>query len=60
MAVRNEHPNVVGDMCTGRGLTGIAALKNGSTFVGTELNKRKLAVFIQRAKRMGYEFKKEL
>jgi len=60
LAVKNESPRVVGDLCTGRGLTGIAALTNNCSFVGTELNKRKLAVFIERAKRKGYEFAKEI
>ena len=60
LAVKNEKPQVVGDLCTGRGLTGIAALTNGCCFVGTELNKRKLAVFIERAKRKGYGFSKKI
>lgn len=58
MAIKNEQPQIVADLCTGRGLTGIAALTNGCMFVGTEMNKRKLAVFIERTKRNGYEFKK--
>ena len=60
LAVKNENPKIVADLCTGRGLTGIAALTNGCSFVGTELNKRKLAVFIERAKRKGYEFSKKI
>ena len=57
-AIRQERPFNVADFCTGRGLTGIAALKEGCNFFGTEMNKEKLAVFIHRAKRLGYVFSK--
>ena len=57
IAIMNERPYVVGDLCAGRGLTGIAALEHGFRFVGTELIKRKLAVFIERADKKGYSFR---
>ncbi len=59
-AIELEKPACVADMCMGRGITALAALDNGCCFVGTELNRRKLAVFIDRANRKGYEFKKEI
>lgn len=60
LAIKNESPSIVADFCTGRGLTGLAALKYGCNFVGTELNKRKLAVFIDTANKLGYGFSKTL
>jgi len=56
-AIRAENPAVVGDFCTGRGLTGLAALGEGKRFVGCEINKRKLAVFIHRARQAGFIFR---
>jgi hypothetical protein len=58
IAIKNEHPKIVADFCTGRGLTGIAANNNGVDFVGIELNKRKLAVFIDKANKKGYKYEK--
>ena len=58
-AVRADDPAVVGDFCTGRGLTGLAALGEGKRFVGCEMNKRKLAVFIHRARQAGFVFRRE-
>lgn len=51
ISIKNEKPNTVADFCTGRGLTGLACLNCGVPFVGTELNKRKLAVFIDKYNR---------
>lgn len=59
-SIKAERPEVVADFCTGRGITGIAALSEGIDFVGTEINKEKLAVFIHRAKMLGYGFSKEI
>lgn len=42
-AVESESPTVVGDLCTGRGLIAEAAIQHGKKFVGTELNKKRLA-----------------
>lgn len=58
--IKNQQPKCVADFCTGRGLTAIAALKLNADFVGIELNKRKLAVFIDNANKLGYGFSKKL
>lgn len=60
MAVAKEKKRIVCDPCMGKGLTALAALENGCTFVGTELNKRKLAAGIEILNRKGYAFHKEL
>ena len=59
LAIHQEKPKCVADFCTGRGLTGIAAHKFGCEFAGTELIKRKLAVFIHRADRMGVKYERK-
>ena len=56
-AVKIENPQCVLDPCCGKGITGIAALESGARFIGTEINKRKLALFIKRAAAMGRVFK---
>lgn len=56
LAVRNEMPKCVADFCTGRGLTALAAHSCGVRFVGTELNKRKLAVCIDRCNNKGMNY----
>lgn len=38
----------IGDLCMGRGLVGMYANKYGKKFVGTELNKKRLAVLLDR------------
>jgi len=43
-----ERSNCIGDFCMGRGLVGLAAYAAGKPFVGTELNKRRLAVLLQK------------
>lgn len=53
VVAQHELPGVVADLCTGRGLTGVAAYKANRTFYGTELNKRRLAVLMDRTSRMG-------
>lgn len=46
-----HHPyDVIGDLCMGRGLVGRYAFKNGKKFVGTELNKKRLAVLVDHIK----------
>lgn len=52
-AIMLESPSRIADLCTGRGLTGIAALKNDTMFLGTELNKRRLAVLIDKTSKHG-------
>ena len=39
--------NCIGDLCMGKGLVGFYANKNGKRFVGTELNKKRLACLIE-------------
>jgi methylase of polypeptide subunit release factors len=58
LAIEAEHPATVADLCTGRGLTLLAAHKYGATFYGTELNKRRLAVAIDRATKQGIRYEK--
>ena len=41
MALQNEVCNTVADLCTGQGLTAVAAYKLGKRFLGTELNPRR-------------------
>jgi len=55
-AIKSEKPNCVADLCTGRGLTAISAFKLGKRFVGTELNKRRLAVAIDKITALGAQF----
>lgn len=40
--------NCIGDLCMGKGLVGFYANKFGKRFVGTELNKKRLAVLMER------------
>jgi hypothetical protein len=55
-AIRSEPYECVGDLCMGRGLTGITAYQLGKRFVGTELNKRRLAVLIDEVAKLGGEW----
>jgi len=52
-AIDLEYPSCVADLCTGQGLTAVAAFKAGKRFVGTELNRRRLAVAIDRVNKLG-------
>lgn len=56
LAIQNEKHNCVVDFCTGRGLTAISAFKQGKQFIGTELNKRRLAVAIDKIAQLGGKF----
>lgn len=58
-AIGIEHPTCVADLCTGRGLTLLAAHQCGARFVGTELNRRRLAVAIDRAAKQGVAYAKD-
>lgn len=58
IAISMEGPESVSDPCTGQGLTAIAAYKLGKRFLGTELNKRRLAVAIDKANRIGAQYEK--
>ena len=50
-----ETYSMIGDVCMGRGLVGLAAYKAGKPFVGTELNKRRLACLLDRLAGLGAE-----
>lgn len=58
-AMQTETFECVADLCMGRGLTGLTAFHLGKRFVGTELNKRRLAVLIDNITRLGGCFVKE-
>lgn len=53
-----ETYTVVGDLCMGRGLVGLAAAKAGKPFVGTELNRRRLACLIDKLDQFGQTMQK--
>lgn len=52
-----EDYKVIGDLCMGQGLVGLAAWEAGKSFVGTELNKRRLANLLQKLAKRGAEIK---
>jgi len=59
IAIENEkdlHVNVIGDFCTGQGLTALAALENNKRFIGVELNKRRMAVTIDKCNKKGANY----
>ncbi len=58
-AMRAETFACVADPCMGRGLTGLTAFRLGKRFVGTELNKRRLAVLVEGITKLGGRFVKE-
>lgn len=58
-AIQAEAPTSVADLCTGRGLTLLAAHQCGLPFHGTELNRRRLAVAIERAAAIGWPYQPE-
>lgn len=45
---RDMEFSIIGDLCMGRGLLGYYAYKYNRPFVGTELNKKRLAVMLNR------------
>lgn len=53
MAMETELFSCVADLCMGRGLTATTAYRLGKQFVGTELNKRRLAVTIDKIAKLG-------
>lgn len=53
LAMENEQFSCVADLCMGRGLTAITAFALGKRFVGTELNKRRLAVTVDKIDKAG-------
>lgn len=48
-----EEYSCIGDLCIGRGLVAMAARRNGKKFVGTELNRKRLSVLLERLSKMG-------
>jgi len=52
-AIAREPSRIVADLCTGQGLTAVAAFRLARRFVGTELNPRRLAVTIDRVNKLG-------
>lgn len=50
---KNEEYECIGDLCMGRGLVATNAYKNNKRFVGTELNKKRLSVTIERLYKLG-------
>lgn len=59
-AIKNENPKIVTDLCTGSGLTAISSFRNKCKFVGTELNKRKLAWLCSKGVKYSEHFIKSL
>lgn len=55
LIAQQEDYAVMGDMCMGRGLVGLAAFKARRPFVGTELNPRRLAVLLDKIAHLGGE-----
>lgn len=55
-SIEAEAPAAVADICAGRGLTLLAAHQSGLPFHGTELNRRRLAVAIDRAAAVGWQY----
>ena len=49
----SESYSTVADFCMGRGNVGVGAFRAGKNFVGTELNKRRLAVLLERITKEG-------
>lgn len=55
-AIQAERATGVADMCMGRGTTMLAVHAYGGAFYGTELNRRRLAVAIDRAAKLGFPY----
>ena len=53
----NEEYDVVADLCMGRGLVAVNAKKNNKIFVGTEMNKKRLAVTIEKIVKQDISYK---
>ena len=60
IAIKAENPSCVADLCTGQGLTAVAAYHFGRQFVGTELNRRRLAVAIDRVNKLGGRYESSI
>lgn len=53
-----ESYNVMGDLCMGQGIVGLAAYAAGKAFVGTELNKRRLANLLKKLAKHGAQIER--
>lgn len=53
MVGKVEKYTVMGDLCMGQGLVGLSAYDAGKAFVGTELNKRRLANLLKKLSKRG-------
>lgn len=53
MVARDEAFEVIGDLCMGRGRVGLAAHQAGRSFRGLEINRRRLAVLLDRISLIG-------
>lgn len=58
-ATEIEDYETVADLCMGQGLVAVGAYQSGHKFVGTELNKKRLAVTIEKIAKMGGKWLKE-
>jgi len=58
-ALEIEDYSTVADLCMGRGLVAVGAYDNDKRFAGTELNKKRLAVTIEKIAKKGGKWKKE-
>lgn len=58
LAMEHEDFECVADLCMGQGLTGLTAFKLGKRFVGTEMNRRRLAVLIDKTTKAGAQWAK--
>lgn len=54
---KNEEYKCVGDLCIGQGLVAVNAAKNGRCFMGTELNRKRLSVTIERITSIGLDYR---
>jgi predicted methyltransferase len=59
IAILNENIINVADLCMGRGITALACHKYNIKYVGTELIKRKLAVFIDKMAKNNIIYQKQ-
>jgi len=53
LAIKNEKFDCILDFCVGRGNTAVSAFKAGKRFIGTDLNKRRIANGIEKIAKLG-------
>lgn len=59
LIMKHENFTCVGDICMGRGNVGIQAFKHNKDFVGSELNRKRLAVMINQIADLGGQWEVE-